>query len=146
MIHETGDNVSPALSRRAMLAATCGALLLGVGFAPPAAASGAVKTLPDGRLAVRVARIPELARVGGAVSVGNSKGVPVAVVRTASGYRAISLRCPHQGVAVKRDDTGWTCPAHGSEFAPNGALELGPALTGLSGVASTLRKGTLIVG
>jgi Rieske Fe-S protein len=93
-----------------------------------------------------VARIPELAVVGGAVSVGSVKGVPVAVVRTAKGYRAISLKCPHQGVTVKRDATGWICPAHGSEFAPNGALELGPAVTGLPTVASTLKKGTLIVG
>lgn len=139
-------NHERSVSRRTVLAAACGALLLGVATAPPAAASGAVRTLPDGRLAVRVARIPELARVGGAVSVGTVKGVPVAVVRTASGYGAISLRCPHQGATVTRDDTGWVCPAHGSEFTSSGGLVLGPALTGLPRVASTMRNGTLIVG
>lgn len=146
MMSERDSDQTPGVSRRTMLAATCGLLLLGIGTAPPAAASSAVKKLPDGRLAVRVARVPELARVGGAVSVGNAKGVPVAVVRTSNGYRAISLRCPHQGVTVTRDATGWICPAHGSEFAPNGALELGPATTALSPVASTFNRGTLVVG
>lgn len=146
MTGEPGADQAPGVSRRTMLAATCGLLLLGIGTAPPAAASTAVKTLPDGRLSVRVARVPQLARIGGAVSIGNAKGVPVAVVRTSNGYRAISLRCPHQGVTVKRDETGWICPAHGSEFVPNGALELGPATTGLATVVSTFKKGTLIVG
>jgi cytochrome b6-f complex iron-sulfur subunit len=120
--------------------------MLGVANAPPAAASSSVRTLPDGRLAIRVARIPELSRIGGAVSVGSVKGVPVGVVRMANGYRAMSLRCPHQGVPVQRDATGWVCPAHGSEFSANGALELGPALKRLSLVPSALKKGTLVVG
>ena len=134
-----------ALTRRALLAGTCGLLLAGVAAAP-AEASTAVRTLPDGRLAVHVNRIPELAQVGGAVSVGSVKGTPVAVVRTATGYKAMSLRCPHQGVTVKRDATGWLCPAHGSEFTSTGALELGPATRGLSTVPSALRRGTLTIG
>lgn len=136
---------SGVVTRRALLAGACGLLLAGVA-APPAAASTAVRTLPDGRLAVRVSRIPELAQVGGAVSVGSVKGMPVAVVRTAKGYKAMSLRCPHQGATVKRGVTGWTCPAHGSEFTSTGSLELGPATRGLSTVPSNLRRGTLIVG
>ena len=133
------------MTRRALLTATCGVLALGT-VTTPAAADSNVRTLADGRLAVRVERIPELSRVGGAVRVGAVKGNPVAVVRTPRGYQAMSLRCPHQGVPVKRDDSGWVCPAHGSEFTAAGALELGPATTGLARVASTLKGGTLTVG
>ncbi|MSW82894.1 MAG: Rieske 2Fe-2S domain-containing protein [Actinobacteria bacterium] len=74
------------------------------------------------------------------------KGIPVGVVRAAGGYRAMSLRCRHQGVPVRRDKSGWVCPAHGSEFTAAGALELGPATTGLARVASSLKGGTLTVG
>jgi Rieske Fe-S protein len=136
---------APGMTRRAILVAACGVLALGA-TATPAAANSNVRQLADGRLAVRVNRIPELARVGGAVKVGTVKGTPVAVVRVAEGYRAISLQCPHQGVLVKRDESGWVCPAHGSEFAATGALELGPATKGLGRVASSLKGGTLTVG
>lgn len=146
MTSEFSSDSGPTVSRRTVLAAACGVLLLGAATAPPAAANSAVRTLPDGRLAVRVARVPELSKVGGAVSIGKVKGTPVAVVRTAKGYLAMSLRCPHQGAEVKRDATGWICPAHGSEFAANGALELGPALKGLPRVSATMNKGMLVVG
>lgn len=133
------------MTRRTLLTAACGVLALGA-VAAPAAADSNVRTLADGRLAVRVNRIPELSRVGGAVSVGSVKGTPVAVVRTVRGYQAMNLRCPHQGVPVKRDASGWICPAHGSEFTAAGALELGPATTGLARVTSTLKGGTLTIG
>ena len=136
---------APSMTRRTLLTAVCGMAALGA-VAVPAAADSNVRTLADGRLAVRVNRIPELSRVGGAVSVGTMRGTPVAVVRSARGYRAMSLRCPHQGVPVKRDESGWVCLAHGSEFTAAGALELGPATTGLPRVASTLKGGTLTVG
>ena len=135
-----------SITRRGLLVGACA--LVGLGATSlPAAASSAVKRLPDGRLAVRVNAVPELAQVGGAVRIGEVKGVPVGLARTGPAtYLAFSLRCPHQGVTVVRDDTGWICPAHGSEFKPDGALVLGPATTRLSRVASTLRRGQVIVG
>lgn len=145
MSTEPTAGAAPLVTRRALLAAACGMPALG-GTAVPAAATTGVRTLPDGRLAVRVNRIPALSQVGGAVSVGSVKGTPVAVVRSSRGYRAVSLRCPHQGATVKRDATGWTCPAHGSEFSSTGALELGPATSGQARVPATLNGGTLVVG
>jgi Rieske Fe-S protein len=145
MNRDINDSAAPAMTRRTLLTAACGLAALGA-MAVPAAADSNVRTLADGRLAVRVNRIPGLSRVGGAVSVGTMKGTPVAVVRTARGYQALSLRCPHQGVPVKRDDSGWVCPAHGSEFTAAGALELGPATTALPRVASALKGSTLTVG
>ncbi len=75
-----------------------------------------------------------------AIEIRPARGFPVAARRT------MSLRCAHQGVPVKRDESGWVCLAHGSEFTAAGALELGPATTGLPRVASTLKGGTLTVG
>ena len=134
------------VSRRTVLAGACAILALG-STALPAAAQGAVRKLPDGRLEVRVKDVPELAKVGGAVRVGNVRGTPVGVARTGpSAYRAFSLACPHQGVTVTRSSVGWTCSAHGSEFEPDGDLVLGPATRGLSKVPSALRRGALVVG
>lgn len=134
------------VSRRSLLAGACAILALG-SSALPAAAQGAVRTLPDGRLEVKPGSVPELATVGGAVRVGTLKGVPVAVARTGpSSYAALSLRCPHQGVPVTRTAQGWTCTAHGSQFEADGDLVLGPALTRLPRVPARMRRGSLVVG
>lgn len=134
------------MSRRAVLTGACALIALG-STALPAAAQSAIRTLPDGRLAVRLKGVPELANVGGAVSIGTIKGNPVGVARTGpSAYRAFSLRCPHQGAKVVRSAVGWTCPAHGSEFEADGDLILGPATTSLSRVPARLRSGVLTVG
>ena len=145
MSRDVVAGAAPAMTRRTLLVVACGVLAVGA-TAMPAAADSNVRTLADGRLAVRVNRIPELSRIGGAVYVGTVKGTPVGVVRAAGGYRAMSLRCPHQGVLVIRDESGWVCPAHGSEFTAAGALELGPATTGLARVPSSLKGSTLTVG
>ena len=134
------------LSRRSVLAGVCGLLALGASSLPAAAASG-VRKRPDGKLEVNVKAIPELAAVGGAVRIGTIKGAPVAVARTGqSTFKAFNLRCPHQGVTVARSAQGWECPAHGSQFEPDGDLVLGPAIRGLSSVPTSIRGGSLIVG
>ena len=113
----------------------------------PAAAQGAVRTLPDGKLAVRLRGVSALSKVGGAVSIGSVKGNPVGVARTGkSTYVAFSLRCPHQGVKVVKNAEGWSCPAHGSQFESDGDLVLGPATTALPKVPARLRGGVLTVG
>ena len=134
------------LTRRGFLVGACA--LAGIaGTALPAAAESAVKRLPDGRVSVRVRAVPELASVGGAVRIGTVKGQPAGLARTGqSSYVAFSLRCPHQGVTVVRDAPGWICPAHGSQFEPDGALVLGPATTGLARIPARMRKGQVIVG
>jgi len=133
------------VSRRAFLAGACGLAVAGMAAAP-AAAESAIKRLPDGRVAVRVAKVPSLAKVGGAAQLGTVKGTPVAVVRTDTGYEALSLRCPHAGATVQRQSPGWVCPAHGSQFEIDGELVRGPATTSLAEVPSRLRRGVLTVG
>lgn len=135
------------LSRRKLLSGACALVALtGLGTLP-AAASSSVKKLANGRVAVTLKNLPELAKVGGAVSIGNVKGKPVAISRTGvSAYMAFTLNCPHQGVTVTREGEGWICGAHGSEFAANGDLVMGPATTRLARVPIKVSKGVATVG
>jgi len=143
---EQDRDLDGALTRRSVIFGACAALAFG-GAALPAAAQAAVTRLPDGRLSVRTRAIPALARVGGAARIGDLRGEPVGLARTgASTYVAFSLRCPHQGAPVRRDSTGWVCPAHGSRFEPDGDLELGPATTRLARVPSVVRRANVIIG
>ena len=134
------------ITRRGFLVGACA--LAGVaGTALPAAAESAITRLPGGRVSVRVRAVPELAQVGGAVRIGTVGGQPAGLARTGpSAFVAFSLRCPHQGVTVVRDATGWVCPAHGSQFEPDGDLVLGPATTNLARLPSRVRRGQVIVG
>ena len=134
------------ITRRGLIAGACALAAIG-GSALPAAAESAITRMPDGRVSVRVRAVPGLANVGGAVRIGSVKGRPAGLARTGpSSYVAFSLACPHQGVTVERDATGWVCPAHGSQFEPDGDLVLGPATTGLARIPSRVNRGRVIVG
>jgi Rieske Fe-S protein len=54
--------------------------------------------------------------------------------------------CPHQGVTVIKQEDGWYCDAHGSKFEVDGALNQGPATTGLPSVPVRVSKGIITVG
>jgi cytochrome b6-f complex iron-sulfur subunit len=58
--------------------------------------------------------------------------VPALLVRTATGFTALSLVCPHLGCSVEPQSDGFTCPCHGSRFDPQGKLVRGPAEQGLT--------------
>jgi hypothetical protein len=127
-----------AISRRTAITGACGILLLSGLGEIPAAANSAVKKLANGRLSVQLKRIPELAKVGGSVSIGNVKGAPVAITRTGtSSYTAFSLNCPHQNVKVTKTESG---------FKSNGDLVMGPATTRLVRVPIKVSRGVATVG
>lgn len=134
------------LSRRAFLAGVCGVATATI--APLSAeAASSVKKLSDGRLSLRVRDFAELKEVGSSMRIGSLKGKPVAITRTGpSAFIAFTLVCPHQGVTVVKDETGWVCKAHGSKFESDGALNFGPATTDLPRVRARLSKGVLTVG
>ncbi len=139
------------ISRRSLIKGACAVLALGAGAlgggALPAAANNAVKRLSNGRLSVKVSAVPALAQIGGAARIGSLRGQPVALARTGERtYVAFNLSCPHQGVIVKRDETGWVCPAHNSQFEADGDLLLGPATSGLAKVRSRVNGGQVIIG
>ncbi len=134
------------ISRRTLFAGACAVLALG-GSGIPAAAQSVVKKLPGGKLSVKLKDLPELANVGGAVKIGSIKGVPIAVSRTsASKYVAFNLLCPHQQFPVERNEQGWVCKLHGSEFEPDGDLILGPATTALKRVPIKVSRGVATIG
>lgn len=135
------------INRRTLLSGACALLALtGLGTIP-ASARNRVRKLGNGRLSVKLKRVPELSKVGGSVGIGNVKGNPVAITRTGkASYVAFSLSCPHQKVTVSREADGWVCDAHGSEFEADGALILGPATKRLTRVPIRISRGVAIIG
>ena len=134
-------------SRRAFLTGSCAALVGLVGtalLADNATAAPGITRAANGKVAVKVAKIPALSKVGGMVNLGTVKGVPVAVVRTGpTTYSALNLRCTHMGVTVEPVGAGFVCPAHGSQFSDTGAVQRGPASRPLATVHA---NGNLMVG
>jgi cytochrome b6-f complex iron-sulfur subunit len=103
----------------------------GGGAAPPAAPPGGTP----------VSSIP----VGSGTLVEGPNGPVLLVQPTAGVVKAYSAVCPHQGVTVDPPVDGTiTCPGHGSQFAAaTGALEKGPAQTGLTPVSTRVVNGAV---
>lgn len=137
-------------SRRDFLKTVCGAAALALGpvlLADDAMAADGIRRKANGQVVVTVAKVPGLARVGGSVLLGSVKGVPVAVVRTGrQAYRAIDLRCTHQGTTVAQSGSAWLCPAHGSRFTSDGTVTEGPARRSLASVKASFDGTRLTVG
>jgi Rieske Fe-S protein len=144
------QDILPEPSRRAFLTGACAIVGLSVGavlLADDASAAPDIKRLPDGRVQVTVSKVSALAKPGGLVALGNVKGIPTAITRTQAGsYTALDLRCPHAGITVRQGGGDLLCPAHGSQFALDGALERGPATKGLARVRSRMSGGVLTIG
>lgn len=135
-----------SISRRSLFAGACAVVALG-GSEVPAAAIAVVKKLPGGKLSVKLADLPALSAVGGAMRIGSIKGVPVGIARVGTNkYTAFNLRCPHQGITVTKTESGWMCKAHNSEFENDGDLLLGPATTGLIKVPIKVSRGVATIG
>jgi Rieske Fe-S protein len=137
-------------SRRDFLRTVCGAAALALGpvlLADDAMAADGIRRKANGQVVVTVAKVPGLARVGGSVLLGSVRGVPVAVVRTGRRtYRAVDLRCTHQGVTVAKSGSDWLCPAHGSRYDVDGTVTGGPAQRSLAAVKSSFDGTRLTVG
>ena len=66
----------------------------------------------------------------GALSVADFAGVPVLLTRTADGIVALADRCTHRGAPLHEGeltDGCVVCPWHGSAFALDGSVVVGPA-------------------
>jgi len=57
--------------------------------------------------------------------------VPAVLIRSAGGFTALSLVCPHLGCTVESKPEGFVCPCHGSHFDPQGEVTRGPAAQAL---------------
>ena len=102
-------------------------------------------TVGANQVGVTIASYAALATVGGVAKVNANP--PVAVARTASGFVAYSLRCPHAGTTVNIvGTTSWKCPNHDALFSSTGAWTGGQSTTAL--VARTVTPnaaGTFVV-
>lgn len=49
------------------------------------------------------------------------------IVHDADGFWAVSAICSHLGCIVANTPEGYSCPCHGSRFAPDGRVVQGPA-------------------
>ena len=132
------------VNRRTLICGVAAVAALGVTKQSAVAATG-IKTLANGKTEIDLTANAALKKVGGVVQLEISKYGKVAVVRTsksANGFSVINLACPHAGVTVKQSSGGWICkpPGHGSEFALNGALKVGPANSGLRAIKFTATK------
>ncbi len=87
--------------------------------------------------------------VGGSATFTLADGTPGIVLQPTSGtFAAYDAACPHQGCPVSyfKSQDLLVCPCHGSQFNPqNGALEVGPAVTGLVSYPVTVINGVLYV-
>ena len=66
--------------------------------------------------------------------VGTRTTIPEAeavLLHTESGFKALSLVCPHLGCIVDPSNQGFACPCHGSRFGLEGELQHGPAASPL---------------
>ena len=136
-----------ALNRRAFICA--GAAVAALTALPAVAATG-VKTLKNGKTVIDLAANNTLTEVGGLIELSIKKYGKVAVVRTSKstkGFSVINLACPHAGVLVSKSSEGWSCnpPGHGSVFALNGALKVGPASAPLKSIKFTATSKALTI-
>ena len=136
-----------ALTRRSFI---CGSAAVAALTAIPAVAATGVKTLKNGNTVIDLAANNTLTEVGGLIELSIKKYGKVAVVRTSKstkGFSVINLACPHAGVLVSKSSEGWSCnpPGHGSVFALNGALKVGPASSPLKSIKFTATSKALTI-
>ena len=68
-----------------------------------------------------------LAHTGGSIINGNT-----IVIKTSTGYEALSLICTHAGCTVGFTGTIFVCPCHGGTYNINGAVTGGPPPSNLT--------------
>ena len=79
-----------------------------------------------------------LAHINGAVINGN-----IIVIKTSTGYEALSLICTHQGCIVSYTGHGFVCPCHGGTFNITGGVTGGPPPSALTKY-TVVKNGTVL--
>ena len=120
-----------------------GALFGGAAAATGVASSGCVRWIDpaplldvpapaNGLIALELCRLPDLAPIGGALTV-RSPGLENILVFHAgeNSYAALSASCTHAGCPLGSADGYIECPCHGARFAPDGSVLRPPAVQAL---------------
>lgn len=69
---------------------------------------------------------------------------PVCIFRNSeSDYKAVLMRCTHQGTELQLFGDRFQCPAHGSEFSSSGQVLRGPAESALRSFPVTVEGGEI---
>jgi Rieske Fe-S protein len=94
---------------------------------------------------ISIAENPELAQAGGGL-VFLLPGHKIYVVRTASGFNAVTAICTHANCTVEwNGSTAFECPCHGSRFTADGIVTNGPAFRPLRVYQHTLAGDVLTI-
>ncbi|MBL8931278.1 MAG: Rieske (2Fe-2S) protein [Kineosporiaceae bacterium] len=131
------------------VAATASSAAGAAGSAAASAAAGAASgaaSAAAGAAGAAVAKLTDIP-VGGAV-VKEIAGQKVVFVQPEAGkVVAFDARCPHQGCIVAPEGAKLKCPCHASTFdAATGAVEQGPATTGLKSLSATVSGDGITLG
>lgn len=106
-----------------------------------------IPPFPDTPFTVDPRQLTALQTVGGRSVVQQGVTAPVLLERSAGGYRAWSLACPHRGTIVSVERDGFRCPNHGAVFDADGVWKSGQATSDLQAVGVRVNAdGTLSVG
>lgn len=97
-----------------------------------------------GPFTVVVGNYGALSAIGGVARVDNGSGAPTALYRSSSsGFIALAMICTHAGYSpIEITSGGFFCPVHGSSFAKSGAVQGGPAPSGLATFPTTYNAAT----
>jgi cytochrome b6-f complex iron-sulfur subunit len=129
------------LDRRTFLSAAAMAAVLAAldGCSGLTAPGGDFSGAYGGPFTVTLADFSALGAVGGVGRVDGGIGAPTALYRSAAtSFIALSMVCPHQGFApIDITSSGFSCPAHGSQFSKAGAVLSGPAPSNLATYTTT---------
>ncbi|MEI7549705.1 MAG: Rieske (2Fe-2S) protein [Actinomycetes bacterium] len=141
------------ISRRTLV---CGALLAvisgsTINMSSAAAASipsaKGVKKLAGGKFQVPLASNPTLKKAGTILIVGESKGVPVALVSgNGNSFKAMALICTHAGGPLELIEKQLVCTLHGSVFGLDGKVKISPAQTALPSIKVSTSATMVTVG
>lgn len=153
---------TPAMSRRAVLAAGAGAAVSvtalaacgsggttaapdPAGAAPSGSTGGSGATGGSGGASGGLAKVSDIP-VGGAVSAETADGRPVIVSQPSAGQIvAFSAICTHQGCTVAPAGSMIRCPCHGSTYdLATGANTGGPAPKPLAAVPVKVKRGEVV--
>lgn len=145
---DSNKNKEIDLSRRGFI---CGVAVLAFSAFPDLASAAGVSSKADGSTEILLSANKRLATVGGVVELTIKKYGRIAIVRGSkglNGFSVLRLACPHAGVIVKQSSSGWVCSpprGHGSKFALNGKLLVGPANRDLVPIKFTASSKAIVI-
>ena len=137
------------LSRRQFLVGTCACGVAAglTGCMHYNSARLVAATPAGGKITVKLADAPELAKPGGAIKL-KAPGDTILLWREGENtFHATSIVCTHRGceVEVAEEGKSLVCPCHGSLFEADGEVRRGPAVLPLKRYPVDLRGDELSV-